>query len=413
MMQKRLKWQSFAAGARLVQVVTLVGTLVLGSVTGCGIDFTTPPDNVTDGNVGGAGVQGEPNDSFPLAIKALFDAGGTARLQGTVAMISDMDVFEIGPLAAGNRLEVDADTSSSDLDVAVAIFDEQQRLVLYNDDRGGTSGRALDAYIEWVVRHDGDTYYLVVSHSGFAPQNQFTGSYRVDVQVRGGVGVPPPAGQILLLDFDGADVTSQLLGSMTLGPFEAAAISSIYEGETDVIIETIRATFEQNFEQFDVAIHTTNDPPLLSGTEYSVVYFGGFSSDAFGIAEGVDPYNAECCDDAIIFTESFDPILFSVTPTPVQMGIAIGNIASHEAGHLLGLNHVDDDRALMDDASIADAFLDDQEFMEAPLSIDLMPIGTQDAVLLLAETVGPVLGELLGVAKTVWGRRPESFERGY
>ena len=43
----------------------------------------------------------------------------------------------------------------------------------------------------------------------------------------------------------------------------------------------------------------------------------------------------------------------------------------------------------MDDQSHADAFLDDQEFMEAPLSSDIMSIGVQDAVLLLDEIVGP------------------------
>ena len=42
-----------------------------------------------------------------------------------------------------------------------------------------------------------------------------------------------------------------------------------------------------------------------------------------------------------------------------------------------------------DDRSAADAFLRDQEFIEAPLSTDVMPIGVQDAALLLFETVGP------------------------
>ena len=366
-----------------------MGILLLVSATGCGFD--PGPTDEQDGNCNNLGVKGEPNDSFPEAVEALFDSDDTACLKGTIAVSGDMDVFEIGPLARGERLKIDADTSNSYLDVALAIFDEQERLVFYNDDRGGTSIRALDAHIEWVVRHAGDAYYLVVSHSGFAPQNQFTGSYRVDVQVSGGAQVPPPTGQILLLDFDGGEIDSPALGPITLGPFDAASISSIYQGQTDVVEEAIRVTFEQNFERFDVTIRTTDDPPLPSGTEYSVVYFGGFSREAFGIAEGVDPYNVDFCDDAIIFTESFDPMLFSVPPTAVEMGIAIGNIGSHEAGHLLGLNHVDDDRALMDDASMADAFLDDQEFMEAPLSIDLMPIGTQDAVLLLDETVGPVL----------------------
>jgi len=81
--------------------------------------------------------------------------------------------------------------------------------------------------------------------------------------------------------------------------------------------------------------------------------------------------------------------VFSVTPTVEELAVGIGNIAAHEAGHLLGLNHVSDDDALMDDRSPADAFLWDQEFMEAPLSSDIMSIGTQDAVMLLDLIVGP------------------------
>ena len=106
------------------------------------------------------------------------------------------------------------------------------------------------------------------------------------------------------------------------------------------------------------------------------------------MAEGVDLYNADFCDDAIIFTESFTPSLFTGTPTALELGTAIGNVGSHEAGHLLGLNHTSDDLDLMDDRSDADAFLDDQEFKEAPLSSDIMAIGTQDGVLLLSEIVG-------------------------
>ena len=71
-------------------------------------------------------------------------------------------------------------------------------------------------------------------------------------------------------------------------------------------------------------------------------------------------------------------------------GVPSGSAAFGGAGHLLGLNHVDDDRALMDDQSAADVFISDQEFMEAPLSADVMSLGTQDAVLLLSESVGIV-----------------------
>ena len=345
---------------------------------------------------------GEPNDAFSEAIVAVFDSDGMARLQGTIANVGDLDVFLLGPLSPGQLVLVDTETTGSPLDISLAIFDSRQRLVYNNDDRGGSSSRFLDSYVEWIVRHAGERYYLAVTHSAFAGGGTFTGTYTINVQVAGGFQTPEPVGQVLLLDFDGAVVDSPLLGSMTLAPFDAASISLIYEGQTETIKETIRALFEQNFERFNVTIRTTDDPPAAGEALVSTIFLGGLDRSAFAIAEGVDLYNADFCDDAIIFTESFEPrLVFSVIPTAVEMGIAIGNVGSHEAGHLLGLNHVDDDRALMDDRSAADVFLEDQEFMEAPLSTDIMALGTQDAVLLLNETVGPstVVSSRLRVAK--------------
>ncbi len=175
---------------------------------------------------------------------------------------------------------------------------------------------------------------------------------------------------------------------VTVEPFDAGAISPAYERQEEALKEAIRTVIEQNFERFEVTVLTSDDPPPASGVAFSTVLFGGFSSSAFGIAEDVDVYNVDYCDDAIIYSESFTPSVFSQLPSVEELGVAIGNVAAHEAGHLLGLNHVDDDLALMDDRSAADAFLGDQEFMEAPLSSDIMSIGTQDAVMLLTETVG-------------------------
>ena len=375
------------------------GLMLMCGAAGCGsgVGPPTPIGDLIDGNRD-AGLTsifgktyGEPNNAFSQAIAAVFGEGGIARLQGTIANIGDLDVFLIGALSPGDRVVVDADTTGSPLDISVALFDAGQRLVYANDDRGESGARVLDSYIEWVTRHQGDSYYLVVTHSAFAASNRFTGSYSIDVGINTGFAVPEPAEQILLLDFDGGVVNSPVLGSMTLMPFDAASISPIYGGRTETMKKTIRTVFDQNFTRFNVTIWTSDDPPLPAGTMFSTVHFGGFDRTAFGIAEGVDPYNADYCDDALIFTESFGPLFFSIVPTAVEMGTAIANVGTHEAGHLLGLNHVSDDRALMDDHSAADAFLADQEFMEAPLSNDIMPIGTQDAVLLLDETVGPSL----------------------
>ncbi|MCH7873527.1 MAG: matrixin family metalloprotease [Planctomycetes bacterium] len=335
-------------------------------------------------------VAGEPNDTFAQADVVSFDSGGVARLEGTVESLADLDVFLLGALSAGDRILVDADTTGSNLDVSVALFDDQQRLVYANDDRT-TSFRFLDSYLDWIVRHTSSAYYLVVTGSGFATAGTETGDYEVAVEVTSGFAVPEPTGQILLLDFDGAVIDTPGLGSIVLDSFDAADIDSVYRGETQVIKDAIRSFMAADFAAFDITIVTTDDPPLPAGTEFSSVFFGGRNVNAFGLSESVDLYNVDFCDDAVIFTESFSPALFSQIPTAAELSVAIANVASHEAGHILGLNHVTDDLALMDDQSTTDALLVDQRFQQAPLSPDVMSIGTQDSVLLLLETVGPQL----------------------
>jgi len=374
--------------------IGLCGLLTVIGVAGCP-GVVVPPDSgeIVDGNrdttvTSPLGkTSGEPNGGFNDPVVAVFDSTGTARLQGTVETVDDLDVFLLGPLSPGDRIAVDAYTPNSALDVTIAMFDSQGRLVSNNDDREDGSG-SLDAFVDLIVRHAGNPYYLVVSRSPFADTGRFVGSYRVDIIAESGFDVPQPLAQTLLLDFDGAVVNFAVLGTATLAPFDAADISPFYEGETETIKDRIREVFEQNYGRFNVTVLTTDDPPPPPGNLYSTIYFGGFHRGAFGLAEDVDLYNEDCCDDAIIFTESFTPSVFFRVPSAVELGIAIGNVGSHEAGHVLGLNHTDDDLDLMDDQSPADAFLEDQEFMEAPLSSDILPIGTQDGVLLLYESVG-------------------------
>ena len=63
-------------------------------------------------------------------------------------------------------------------------------------------------------------------------------------------------------------------------------------------------------------------------------------------------------------------------------------MASHEIGHLLGLNHVDDVYNLMDTTGTAPTFLYDQTFTTSALDDMIFPIGNQDGLLLLLETLG-------------------------
>lgn len=375
----------------------LCASLIVLGAAGCpgAVEPLNQEGGIVDGNQDRSATSnlgkssGEPNDTFAEAIVAVFDAHGAARLRGTVEAVGDLDVYRLGALFPGDRIVVDAYASNSPLDVTIALFDDEGRLTVNNDDRDNGGCRIVDAHFDFIARHAGDPYYLVVSHSPQPCNSGFAGGYRVDIVVDSDFDVPQPAAQTLLLDFGGGVVNSPVLGMMTLSSFDAAAIAPMYQGTTQTIKDRIRDVFEQNFERFKVTILTTEDPPLPAGVKYSTIYFGGFDRTAFGLAEDVDLYNVDCCDDAIIFTESFTPSVFTGFPSAQELGTAIGNVGSHEGGHLLGLNHTNDDFDLMDDRSPADAFLWDQEFKEAPLSRDIMPIGTQDGVLLLYEIVGP------------------------
>ncbi len=381
-----------------IKVAATTLSMAIGLV-GCNVDMTvtpthnptTPPTmvedsnaNVSPGSIPGV-TSGEPNNTFALAITTVITADGSAKLLGTVSRRGDLDVFRIGPMTAGDQIIVDATTPSSNLDVAFSIFDGQQRLTFANDDRTSSD---FDALGNWTARHDSDSYYLVLSNSAFASPGEETGTYTVDIQFTRGGSVPMPAPQTLVLNFEGATIDSPALGMGTINPFDAALIDQIYSGQTDIMRTLIREAIQQNYERFNVTVIDSTNPNAPPANTTSTLFLGGFNAQSFGVSEQVDLYNVDFCDDALIFTESFQVASFSFVPTVAEMAIAIGNVAAHESGHLLGLNHVDNDLAIMDDRSVVDAFVEDQEFIEAKLSTDIMPIGTQDAALLLAETVG-------------------------
>ena len=83
----------------------------------------------------------------------------------------------------------------------------------------------------------------------------------------------------------------------------------------------------------------------------------------------------------------FTPSRFGVL-TANQLGTAIGNIASHELGHLLGLNHVDNIRDFMDTNGDTSSLLVQMGTDYSPLDSTVSPLGTQDDFLLLLETLG-------------------------
>ena len=138
--------------------------------------------------------ESEPNNDFSEAHKAIFSAE-IARLTGTIDNRDDLDVFDLGPLSAGDRLIVDLDSITENLDPSIALFDASFNIFMDNDDENLETLR-LDPYINELIRHDAETYYLVVGRSAFGGLSAESGQYRVTVRVEPANPVPKPKAQV-------------------------------------------------------------------------------------------------------------------------------------------------------------------------------------------------------------------------
>jgi hypothetical protein len=313
-----------------------------------------------------------------------LDSVGNAKIGGRVS-VGTIDVWDIGPVQKGDRIIFTAKpTLGSGLDPLAAIFDNKEDVFSLNDDVDFTRGR-LDSRIDKVVREASPRFYIAVTASFFT---NTSGNYVADVEVQRGQSSPPPKKQKLLLNFAGVqNVTIPNVGTFNFLPFDAARVHPAYANHTQRIKDGIVDIVKERFSRFNVEILTSDDGTTPDTPGVSTLYFGEYSRTTFGISQQVDFWNADCCDDGIIFTDNFVEV-FAVRPSVDGVAVAIGNVAAHEGGHLLGLSHVADITDLMDTTGVASTLLENQQFKRSRLDRSIFPIGFQDGPKMLFLTVG-------------------------
>lgn len=353
----------------------IVATIVFAapglSFFGC----ETPPGMLPSGQPIG--------NSFATAPLLTLDAAGLASFTSSITG-NKVDVVDLGAMSPGDRIIVTvAATGGSGLDPVAALFDVNEELFALNDDVDFHQGRVDSAIDEIVTQATPRMFFAIAKF----PLGNAEGAYRATVEVRRGEPIPGLTGQKLLLNFAGGTVTIPSEGTITVGVFDAANVNAAYAGQTAFIKTVIVNTVRDRFAGTGLQIVTSDDVPPPDPAEcLSTMFFGQFSQTKFGVSQSVDQSNRDRCDDGIVFTDAFDKP-FAQQPSAEGIGVAIGNVAAHEAGHLLGLNHVADVTDLMDTTGTASTLLARQIFKTSPLAASIFPIGRQNGPLMLNRVV--------------------------
>ena len=375
------------AFARALRRISCVGAV---SLCGCGYviglqdgEGSRPTLNFATINDEGAAafVESVQNGLFGTAETVIL-SGEERLIQGSIDAAHDVDVYDLGPVALGDRVIVTMSTSAS-LNGAIGLFDATGTALLVNDHRNVYLGRT-EPFVDVVVRHESPACYVAVSST---PGYESVGDYALAAAKEFDAEAPPLRPDVVLLVFDGGiGVRIGLRPAVDVPVFDAANISSDYGALTDVIVERIVDFIREDYAPYDVRILATSEGDRYE-TGDSRIFFGTYDAALLGIAEGIDEFNATGSQQAIVFTDTFRAML-RLHPSVEQVSQAIANVAAHEIGHLLGMVHTADPFGIMDVTASLSELMNDQVFSRSPIHAAAFPVGMQDAVRYLLDTVG-------------------------
>ena len=196
------------------------------------------------------------------------------------------------------------------------------------------------------------------------------GDYDITVEVyRPGLEQNPPA-QTLFLDFDGARVNTAIWGGpgvRTLSPLRSfLGLWGLVRADENALITAIVAEVRENIRQDMVAsglngrfqvriLNSRDNPDGFGDPNVTRVIVGGTIDESglptIGVAQSIDPGNFEAEESAVVLLDVLSgpaddgaSLNEYITPASNKIGFigqAVGNVISHEAGHMLGNWHVE------------------------------------------------------------------------
>lgn len=294
-------------------------------------------------------------------------------IRGSVAA-GEYALFELGVGSSGQRLRIVPDGRFQGPFVT-ALFDQDMNLLtrVYMNSR---------AELEHVLRLDSDQVFFGVA----APQGGSGGDFNMRLE-RSAAETPSPAAHKVWLNFgDGTGIVIHGSSGVSFSAFDASHLGSEYAGQTQLIKQTIIDTVRADYADYDIAI-LTSDTDAQPAEPHSVVHFGGTDPSLLGLADNVDGYNQNPSEQAIVYTGTFSAYRV-LELSPEEMGVMIGNVASHELGHLLGLYHTTNVEDVMDTTGTAFDLAKAQVFSRAALEPSVFPTGMENSPELLKQTLG-------------------------
>jgi hypothetical protein len=281
------------------------------------------------------------------------------------------------------------------LDPTVSLIDPDNVTLWFNDNHVylGTpwanaqasplpeiSSNSTDSLIRYVIDRSG-VYFIEVGATGGT-----LGKYKMDLLVaRPGMEAEPVgAKQILFLDFDGATLNASTFdmlggsGMKTLSPMRDFLTRwGLTLEDEDAVIDAVVAVVEENLSQdirerggngdfsgpdgqpgdFDIEILNSRDDPDEYGINPYVtrVVIGGTTAElgigTVALAQHCDVGNYQFDDDAVVLLDRLSsepgPYMATLNQFPIHpraekldlVGVGIGVLAAHEAGHNFGCFH--------------------------------------------------------------------------